>query len=136
VATALEWALAILGEILIAIGAFFDVVAAIGLLRFPNFFVRLHAATIGAIGGAFVPLIGVALLAAGCGFLGPYRWFMAGAAAVTAVLILILAPVGSHILAKAAHQSRTAVVEPKVVDFLEEDRAARERQEGAGGGEQ
>ncbi|NPA96762.1 MAG: cation:proton antiporter [Crenarchaeota archaeon] len=118
-----NWVLVILGEILVSIGVFFDVVAAIGMLRFPNFFVRLHAATIGAIGGAFVPLMGVALIAAGCDFLGKYRWFIAGAAAVTGVLVLMLAPVGSHLLAKAAHESRAAVVEPKVVDFLEEDKA-------------
>ncbi len=121
-ASMLEWALVIVGEVLVSIGVFFDVVAAIGMLRFPNFFVRLHAATIGAIGGAFVPLIGVALMAAGCPFLGKYRWFVAGAAAITAVLVLLLAPVGSHLLAKAAHESKAAVVEPKVVDFLEEDR--------------
>jgi len=125
-ASVLDWVLVLLGEVLVSIGVFFDVVAAIGMLRFPNFFVRLHAATIGAIGGAFVPLIGVALIAAGCDFLGPYRWFISGAAAITAILVLMLAPVGSHLLAKAAHESRAAVVEPKVVDFLEEDRVRGE----------
>ncbi len=124
-ASTLDWVLVSIGEVLVAIGVFFDIVAAIGMLRFPNFFVRLHAATIGAIGGAFVPLIGVAIMSVGCDFLGRYRFFIAGAAAVTAVLILILAPVGSHVLAKAAHESRTAVVQPKVVDHLEEDRMTR-----------
>jgi len=114
--------LIIIGEIAVAIGVITDVIAAIGMLRFPNFFVRLHAATVGTIGGAFLPLIGAALIAAGAEFLGPYRWFMAGGSVVTAILILILAPAGSHALARATHRSRTAKVEPKVVDHLEEDR--------------
>jgi len=122
--TTVDWILVVLGEVLVSIGVFFDIVAAIGMLRFPNFFVRLHAATIGAIGGAFVPLMGVSIMALGCEFLGKYRLFISGAAAITAILILILAPVGSHILAKAAHESKAAIVEPKVVDHLEEDRGS------------
>ncbi|MEM4040850.1 MAG: monovalent cation/H(+) antiporter subunit G, partial [Ignisphaera sp.] len=70
----IEWILVIIGEILVIIGAICDLLGAIGLLRFPNFYVRLHALTVGTIGGAFVPLIGVALIAIGSEFLGPYRW--------------------------------------------------------------
>ena len=47
--------------------------------------------------------------------------FMAGAAVVTAVLILIIAPAGSHVLARATHRSKTVPVEPKVIDMLEEE---------------
>ncbi|HDJ83417.1 MAG TPA: cation:proton antiporter [Desulfurococcaceae archaeon] len=122
----IDWILVILGEVFIAIGAVCDLIAAIGVLRFPNFYVRLHALTVGTIGGAFVPLIGVALVALGAEFLGIYRWFIAGASAVTAVLILILAPTGTHLLARAAHRSRTVEVFPKVVDHLEEDRGVKE----------
>ncbi len=110
-----------IGEILVAIGVLCDLIGALGLLRFPNFYLRLHAATIGTIGGAFVPLIGAALIAIGCDFLGVYRWFMAGGAVVTAFLVLILAPAGSHALARATHRARVTPVEPKVVDHLEED---------------
>lgn len=112
--------LIIIGEIAVAIGVITDVIAAIGMLRFPNFFVRLHAATVGTIGGAVVPILGAALIAAGAEFLGPYRWFMAGSSVITAILILILAPTGTHVLARAAHRSKAAKVEPKVVDMLEE----------------
>ncbi len=114
-----------LGQALIAIGVLCDLVASIGLLRFPNFYLRLHAATVGTIGGAFVPLIGAALLAAGSTYLGAYRWFIAGGALVTAIMVLMLAPAGSHALARAAHRSRAAVVEPKVVNYLEEDEVGK-----------
>lgn len=118
----IEWALVIIGEILVVIGAICDLIGSIGMLRFPNFFVRLHALTVGTIGGAFVPLIGVTLIALGAEFLGYYRWFVAGASLVTAVLLLLLAPAGSHAIARAAHRSRAVIVYPKVVDRLEEDR--------------
>ena len=121
----LDWILVIIGEILVAIGIFCDLVGSIGMHRFKNFYLRLHAATVGTIGGAFVPLIGAALIAIGSDFLGYYRWFMAGGAIVTAVLILILAPAGSHALARATHKARVTPVEPKIADHLEEDELAR-----------
>ncbi len=108
-----------IGEAMIGLGILSDVIAAIGMLRFPNFFVRLHAATVGTIWGAFLPLIGAAILSAGAEYLGSYRWFMSGGALVTAVLILMLAPAGSHALARAAYRSKAARVEPKCVDHLE-----------------
>jgi multicomponent Na+:H+ antiporter subunit G len=109
-----------LGTVMIVVGVIADLVGAIGLLRFPNFFVRLHAATVGTIGGAFVPLVGAALFAAGYAELGMYRWFVAGGAAVTALLILLLAPVGSHALARASYRSKAAVPYPLVYDALQE----------------
>jgi len=117
-----KFILFIIGSILVVIGAFCDLVASIGFLRFPNFFVRLHAATIGAIGGAVVPLIGVAFLALSADFLGTFRWYVAGASVMTAIFILLAAPTGSHALANAAHRAKVVPVMPKVCDHLEEDR--------------
>lgn len=122
----LNWLLVIIGEILVAIGIFCDLMGSIGMHRFKNFYLRLHAATVGTIGGAFVPLIGASLIAVGSEFLGYYRWFMAGGALVTAILILILAPAGTHALARATHKARVTPVEPKIADHLEEDEAAKE----------
>jgi len=116
-----DYLLILVGSVLLVIGAICDVLGALGMNRFPNFFVRLHAATVGVIGGAFYPLIGTALIAFGSEFLGIYRWFVGGCALVSAFLVLMLAPAGSHALARAAHKSKTALVQPKVVDHLEED---------------
>ncbi|MCC6058387.1 MAG: monovalent cation/H(+) antiporter subunit G, partial [Desulfurococcaceae archaeon] len=46
-----DWVLIIIGQILIVIGVICDLIAAILMIRFPNFYVRLHALTIGSIGG-------------------------------------------------------------------------------------
>lgn len=107
------------GSALFIIGGVFDLIAAIGLVRFPNFYVRLHAATIGAIYGAVLPLIGISLMALGLPEL-PGRFAIAGASFVTAILLLIVAPIGSHVLAYAAHKSKTVEWNP-VVDHLVED---------------
>jgi len=110
------------GLALVSIGAVFDLLGALGLLKFPNFYVRLHAATVGAIGGAVVPLFGVALLALGSDFLPPaHKYAIAGASVVTALIILIVAPTGSHVLAYAAHKAKIVEWKP-VCDHLEEDR--------------
>lgn len=108
-----------LGSALFLIGGVFDLIAAIGMLRFPNFYVRLHAATIGAIYGAVLPLIGISLMTLGLPEV-PGRLTIAGASFVTAIVLLIVAPVGSHVLAYAAHKSKTITWKP-IVDQLEED---------------
>uniref|UniRef100_A0A7C2Z1S1 Cation:proton antiporter n=1 Tax=Ignisphaera aggregans TaxID=334771 RepID=A0A7C2Z1S1_9CREN len=122
VADIINWILVIVGQILIAIGVMCDLIAAILMIRFPNFYVRLHALTIGSIGGAVVPIVGAALIAIGSPFLGAYRWFLAGAGIVTAMMIYILGAVGSHAIARAAHRSRAAILSPCYVDHLAKDR--------------
>lgn len=120
--------LVIIGEILVVIGAFCSIVAAIGMLRFPNFFVRLHAATIGSIGGALVPIVGAAFIALGSDFLD-YRPLFFGSMVVTALVVMLASPAGSHALARATHRSKTAPVQPKVTDHLEEDEAKKKENE-------
>jgi multicomponent Na+:H+ antiporter subunit G len=107
------------GSIMLIAGGVFDLLASLGLLRFPNFYVRLHAATIGAVYGAFMPLIGVSLLALSLEDF-PAKYMFAGGAFITGLIILIVAPIGSHVLAYAAHKSKSVKWEP-VVDHLEED---------------
>lgn len=108
-----------IGSALFIIGGVFDLIASIGMIRFPNFYVRLHAATIGAIYGAVLPLIGISLMALGLPEL-PGRFAIAGASFTTAIVLVIVAPVGSHVLAYAAHRSRVVEWRP-IIDQLEED---------------
>jgi len=121
--------LSVAGLVLVAIGAFCDIAAAIGINRFPNFFVRLHAATVGAIGGGVIPAFGAGLIALGYPQLGTYRYFVAGVAFATGLLIMILGQAGAHALARATLKSKAAPLQPCVHNALEE----RERREGGGG---
>lgn len=118
----IDWILVIIGQILVAIGVFCDLIAAILIIRFPNFYIRLHALTIGSIGGAIIPAIGAALIASGSPFLGTFRWFVAGGALVTALFIFILGGAGAHAIARAAYRSKTVAYQPCYVDQLAEDK--------------
>ncbi|MEM1628521.1 MAG: monovalent cation/H(+) antiporter subunit G [Desulfurococcaceae archaeon] len=108
-----------LGSLMLIAGGVFDLLASIGLIRFPNFYVRLHAATIGSIYGAVLPLLGISLIALGVPGL-PGKYAIAGGSFITALLIFIASPIGSHVLALAAHKSRSVEWKP-VKDALEED---------------
>lgn len=114
----IEQALTYIGLALVGIGAFCDIAASIGINRFPNFFVRLHAATVGAIGGAVVPAFGVALIALGSTEFGEYRFFMAGVSFVTGLIIIILGQAGAHALARATLKAKIVSVESMVVNAL------------------
>lgn len=117
--------LIILGQILVAIGLFCDLVAAILMIRFPNFYVRLHALTIGSIGGAVVPMIGAGLIALGSQFLGDLRWYLAGGAFVSAFFTFILGGAGSHAISRAAYRSKAAVLNPCYIDHIAEDKGEK-----------
>ncbi len=115
------------GMALIFIGGILDMIASIGLNRFKNFYLRLHAATVGAIGGGFYPLVGIGLVVLTIHDLGTMRYYVAGIAFVTAFFLLLTAPVGSHALAQGAHRSRTVLPEPAVVNRLLEDEEKGEK---------
>ncbi len=89
----------------ISTGAFFIVAGALGVLRFPDFYTRLHAVSV-------CDTIGAGLLLTGL-------MFQAGLSLVTVKLLLILyfmiftGPTSTHILAEAALQGR---LEPLMKD--------------------
>ncbi|MEM1555479.1 MAG: monovalent cation/H(+) antiporter subunit G [Desulfurococcaceae archaeon] len=118
--------LIIIGKILVVIGLICDLAASILMIRFPNFYVRLHALTVGSIGGAFVPMIGAGLIALGSTFLGNLRWFLAGGSFTTAFFTFILGGAGSHAIARATYRSKSAVMKPCYVDQLAEDKGGTE----------
>ena len=111
----------IIGSIAILLGAVYDLIAAIGLLRFDDFYMRSHAATVGTIGGAALPVFGAGLVALVYHPLGSQRFFMAGIAFTVGVLILIIAPTGAHSLVSAVYFGKVGRKPKLVVDQLEED---------------
>ncbi|MCY0868166.1 MAG: monovalent cation/H(+) antiporter subunit G [Desulfurococcus sp.] len=119
--TVLRVVLEYLGTALLCLGAVSSIIGAVGMHRFKNFYLRLHAATVSTIWGGVYPIVGASLLAITIDELGVYKWFMAGAGFVTAFIILILAPAGSHALARAVHKAGVARVEPCIHDALNEE---------------
>ena len=117
----IEEVIFIIGSIAILLGAIYDLIAAIGLLRFGDFYMRSHAATVGTIGGAALPVFGAGLVALVYHPLGEQRFFMAGIAFTVGVLILLIAPTGSHSLVSAVYFGRIGKKPRLVVDQLAED---------------
>ena len=98
----------IIGYILIIIGILFDIFGCIGLVRFPDVYNRLQAATKCVTLGTIVLLIGVAL-ASGSGA-------MAAKAIICAVFIILTSPTAAHAVAKGAYASGVELWENSVVD--------------------
>lgn len=90
-----------IGGLLCVIGALLALIGSVGVLRFPDFFTRLHAASVTDTAGATLALVGMA-------FLAP-SWLIVFKLAAIWLFIFLTSPTGSHALANAAH---TAGLQP------------------------
>lgn len=86
-----------LSAVMLAAGCFFVVSGAVGLLRFPDFYSRMHAAGVTDTLATFL-IIGGLMLAAGWGL----ALFKLG---LILLFIFFTSPTASHALAKAAQHS-------------------------------
>ena len=94
----LAWVLALrfaAGAALCLVGGCLALVGAIGVLRFPDFYTRLHAASVTDTGGATLVLVGMALMAPG--------WLVAAKVLAIFVFLYLTGPTSSHVVASAAH---------------------------------
>lgn len=104
-----------LGGVLVGIGVLLTLLAAVGILRFPDVLTRASASTKAAGLGVACVLAGAALL-----FATPE----AGIKLSIAVLVqFATAPVGGHVIARAAYRSGTPLWERTGVDQLAETSA-------------
>ncbi|MCA9838326.1 MAG: monovalent cation/H(+) antiporter subunit G [Trueperaceae bacterium] len=87
----------VFASILILLGSAFALIAALGLVRMPDLYMRMHAATkAGTLGVGFI-VFAVAV------FFADLRVFVE--AFIIVVFLLITAPIGAHVLARAAYLS-------------------------------
>ena len=89
------------GAFLCLAGGLLCLVGTIGVLRFPDIYTRLHAASITDTSGAALVLIGMMLLSPG--------WLVVSKLFAICVFLFLTSPTASHALANAAH---TAGVQP------------------------
>ncbi|MDP6686318.1 MAG: monovalent cation/H(+) antiporter subunit G [Candidatus Omnitrophota bacterium] len=103
----------VVGLVFISVGLFFDFMGCLGLVRLPDVYTRLQAATKGITLGTCSILFGAFLI---------HGFVAAGIKALLCMLFLILtSPVSAHALARAAHKSGVKLCEKSVVDMYEED---------------
>ncbi|MEM0466804.1 MAG: monovalent cation/H(+) antiporter subunit G [Candidatus Thermoplasmatota archaeon] len=115
--------------LMLGVGVFFNLLAGIGLLRFPDVYTRLHAGTKCTTFGSIF-LIGSVIL------FGLKMWWhhdvngsvLSIHAAVALLAILLTNPVGAHAIARAAHRTG---VEPAqaVVDHLNEEKPPKKQKQ-------
>ncbi|MBS3741114.1 MAG: monovalent cation/H(+) antiporter subunit G [Candidatus Cloacimonetes bacterium] len=103
----------IIGYVIICFGILFDFFGVLGLLRLPDVYNRLQAATKCVTFGSAGILIGVFI----------YSGFTPTGfkAILCTVFILLTSPVSAHAIAKAAHNSGIEMAEETIVDHYLED---------------
>ncbi len=103
-----------IGLILISIGLFFDILGCLGLVRLPDVYNRLQAATKCVTMGTCSILLGtfliVGLSAAGM------------KALLCIVFIALTSPVAAHAIARGAHRAGVKLCSISVVDKYKEDK--------------
>jgi multicomponent Na+:H+ antiporter subunit G len=122
------WILDVLTTLGLLFGLFFMFVGALGIWRLPDFFNRTHAAskcvTLGISGLLIAAVLHFAVLAISAR--GGDGLSDLGGAATKAVLVIVFtytaAPVGSHMLARAAHLDGVLKDARTLGDHLSEDR--------------
>ena len=104
-------------------GAFFSLLAAIGIIRFPDIYTRMHAAT-------KAPAFGILLLqtAAALYFATFYAVVIS---LMVVVFIFLTAPVASHSISRVAHLLNIPKWSGTVMDEMENDPDIAEPKKGA-----
>lgn len=101
--------------LLYLIGLFFNVTAVVGIIRMPDLYCRLHSSSKNTTLGSLLIILGLAI-----------RQFQAGQAPaglkvlLIAMFLLMVTPIGSHALARAAYKFGVPLWEKSVVDQYSE----------------
>lgn len=103
-----------LAGVLLVIGATFALIASIGILRLPDVYSRMHAASKAGTLGSGVMLIALAVFS---GDLGTVTRALAGV-----VFFLLTAPVAAHLVARAAHSAGYRLWDQSVQDEMPAER--------------
>jgi len=99
--------------VLLIVGALFTLTAAVGILRLPDLYTRMHAASKAGTMGSCVMLLALAFAAADPAIVAR--------ALAGIVFFLLTVPISSHLLAKAAHFAGYPLAQVTARDDLARD---------------
>jgi multicomponent Na+:H+ antiporter subunit G len=102
--------ISLLSAVLLVAGAFFSLIASLGLLRLPDLFSRMHAASKAGTAGSGLVLIAAALDAG--------EWTVWTKCIAAIIFFVLTAPLSAHLLAKAA---LAAGLKPRFFDRIDGD---------------
>jgi multicomponent Na+:H+ antiporter subunit G len=103
------------GAALCLAGALLCIIGTVGVLRFPDFYTRLHAASITDTSGATLLLLGMAMMAP--------DWMVVSKLVAIFIFIYLTSPASSHAVANAAH---TAGLQPLIGPVDTHDKEGRD----------
>ena len=101
-----------LAGILILVGSFFALVAAVGLVRFPDVYSRMHAASKAGSVGSGLMMIALAVIA------DDLPTTLRAIAGV--VFLLLTAPIAAHLLARASYKAGYKLWSGTVIDEMKD----------------
>jgi multicomponent Na+:H+ antiporter subunit G len=93
-------------------GVFFMAIAALGLLRMPDTYMRLHCSAKSATLGVGLVLLGAAVLSG--------SWPIAVRCMAAAVFFFVTGPIGCHILARAAYRAGSPLATGTLSDAMKD----------------
>jgi len=100
--------MSVVGAVLMVVGALLAALGALGILRFPDLYTRLHAAS-----KAGAPGVGLILLGSG---LSAMDAFTLVRAIVGLVFLILVAPISAHLLSRAALRTGIKPVSATSID--------------------
>jgi multicomponent Na+:H+ antiporter subunit G len=92
-----------LGAAMCVLGGIFTLIGTIGVMRFPDFYTRLHASSVTDTAGASFIIIGMMLMAP--------SWLVVAKLIAIFAFLYLTSPTSSHAIANAAH---TAGLQPLI----------------------
>jgi len=104
----LEW----IASILLVSGSIFMLIAAVGIVRFPDALLRMHASTKAASFGTLLMLLGVSFFFAKLSIIWESFLIIA--------FIFLTKPIAAHMISRAAHRQGTPLWEQTEVDEFKE----------------
>jgi multicomponent Na+:H+ antiporter subunit G len=99
----------VLAIVLAAVGLFFSLTAAVGMVRMPDLYTRIQCSSKSATMGLLPLLIALAIAK---GFITPFG----GRAMFVGVLVLLINPAAAHAIARAAYKSGVPMWRGSVLD--------------------
>lgn len=113
----LEWMV----SILLILGSLFMLVAAIGVVKLPDVYMRMHAITKAASLGALLMLTAV--------FIWHPQWIVGIEAFMVVLFVIFTAPIGTHMLARVAHKMKVPTGEGYIMDEMAQREEGRVKSE-------
>ena len=107
-----------IAALVMVIGALFSLLAAVGLLRLPDLYTRMHAASKAGVVGAGLILLAVALVS--------FDAAVALRAMLGIIFLVLTTPVSAHLLARAAYQAGVGLADQTSIDDLKKSHETTE----------